>query len=214
MGELVFKEKEHIYEYEGRRIPSVTSILNIWILTHAGYVNTISGVVIGKEVFEAAQDFGTAIHLAIKYLLTTGLNWDGLDPSLIPPLKQAERWINDWKIKPIQEFTRVFIVEQPMMSKRYGYAGTLDIFCEISKVKGEVLCLTDWKTGDYGNASAQLAAYENLVREYTGCRKTIEKRVLYLPKDGGDYKFEQMNDKDSWSYFLSRLNCYKYERGK
>jgi hypothetical protein len=200
MSKLIFKPETHEYFVDGIRYPSVTQVLNEWILTYSGYVNTITDVVIGKEVFEAAQDFGSAIHLAIKYLLTTGLNWDGLDPSLIPPLKQFEQWRKDIDLE-------VLNCEEPMFSQRYGYAGTPDI---IAGSKNG-LVLVDIKTGDYGRIEAQVAAYEQLYREHVGVRRSIEKRVLYLPKDGGDYKFEQVNDKDSWSYFLSKLNIWKYQ---
>ena len=205
MSELLFNPDTHEYHVNGIRLPSVSQVLNTWILTYSGYVNTITGVVIDKEVFEASGDFGTAIHLAIKYLFTTGLNWDGLDPALIPPLKQFEQWRKDINLKLI-------FCEHSMFSKRYGYAGTPDI---IGEADGKIL--VDVKTGDYGQGAAQLAGYEQLYNENyrsSGGWRIVKKYVLYLPKDGGDYKFEVVNDKDAWNYFLSRLNCHKYERRK
>lgn len=210
MGELVFKEEGHEYFYDGVRVPSVTQILKVWIpISVYGveyYCNTFTGTVISAEKFREAGDHGRAIHKATKLILTDGLDWDSLDPSLVPPLNQFEEWRRIYKVIPI-------LIETPMYSKKLGVAGTPDIICRIM-VKGN-LATVDIKTGDLGVVEAQVTTYDQIHKEAYKCRASSDCFSLHLPKDGSTYQFRRIENRiKHFNLFKSRLYQFNYLRGR
>lgn len=206
---LTFEPVEHIYQWDGLPVPSVTQILNQWIRPSGSpyYVDTFSGATILAETFEAARDAGSAIHKGAAYILTgQGLDWDALSPELVAPLRQLEEWVRLFKVEPLY-------VEEPMFSTVLGVAGTPDILCRINGDKHAV-ALVDIKTGAYGLVAPQLYAYETIFREFHKCRKLIKRYVLHLPKNGGIYQFKPVEDNYAWPFFLARLSQWRYLKSK
>jgi hypothetical protein len=204
---LVYTDKTHTYTLDGVIVPSVTQIIGEWIdadIYGTMYkVNVYSGVAVLADKFTAPAEFGRAIHKAAYLILTgQGLNWGKIDSALVPPVKQFQKWMLDHNVIPV-------LSEVPMASRKYGYAGTPDIFCYLDK-KLKRLCLVDIKTGEYDMAGAQTAAYEPLYREHTGFRGMIDRYVLHLPKDGSSYKFFKLENRQDWHFFMSKLMEYKY----
>lgn len=202
---LEFDEKEHVYRWDGKVVPSSTQVIGEWqkvnVYGNDYYVNNFTGTVVRSETFERAADFGRAIHKAALYMLSVGVNWDALASELVNPLKQFEKWLVDYKVRPVQ-------VEKPQYSKRYKYAGTSDIIC---LVKGDKLIVCDIKTGEYDLAGPQLASYEVLYRENSGWKGKMGRCVLHLPKGGSPYVFEPFRDRlRDWSFFQSRLYQHNY----
>lgn len=201
--DFTFDKKTHTYKKKGVRIPGVTQILNEWILLHDRrgfyYVNILSGATISAETFRYAGERGTAVHSGVKLVLEGTLDWDVLDTILVKPLRQFEAWKKKYNIH-IGVDT---ICEVAMMSERYQYAGTPDI---ITPIKG-VISVIDIKTGAWGQAAAQLAAYEQLYREHTGYKGKINHYVLDL---SGENNFTQVRDAGAWGFFLNCLGKYKY----
>jgi hypothetical protein len=62
-------------------------------------------------------------------------------------------------------------------------------------------------------AGPQLAAYEKLDQE-DGARKPRKRAVLYLPKDGGQWKWVPMEGRQDWTFFETRLFQYNYLKGR
>jgi len=201
---LHFEEDEHIYRWNGIIVPSVTQALQEWVKVKLGrydyYVHTIKGTAVNAVDFEAAGDFGTAVHRACHYIMLDQLDWATVDDALIPCLVQFEQWIEDFKFKP--EY-----IEHQMYSKKLGYAGTADIRGTILNNK---IVLPDIKTGIYSMVGPQTAAYEELFKETERKRKAAERYVLYLPKDGSKYKFEPVKAQGDWRFFLNRLSQWRY----
>lgn len=206
---LTFEESEHIYRWNGAVVPSVTQILSTWVKPHGRgiYVNTCTGAVVEADVFEAAQDTGRAIHKAAEYILTgQGLDWDAIDRVLIPPLKELEKWVDDYQVKPLH-------VETPMYSVKHRVAGTPDLIGEMWGFNR--LCLVDIKTGINNPTSGpQTAAYELIYREQGNYRKPIIRQELILPKYGGQYKFTQLDNGLDGAYFLAKLFQYNFRGGR
>jgi hypothetical protein len=201
---------EHIYKLDDKTVPGVTSVISEFIpFSYRGedlYLHTLTGSVITKEIMDNASEIGSAIHKGMFYLLTgQGLNWDSLNPVLKPALKQGEQWIKDYS--PQWE-----LCEKSLYSNRYDYAGTLDFFGVVQGLKKGHKALIDHATGMYGGKGQQTAAYETLVREETGFRGIIDRFVLQLPRDGGDYKFVPMTDKTDFQRFLMKLQLKRMER--
>lgn len=203
---LNFDENEHVYRWDGEVVPSVTQAIQEWVRRPGSsyYVNTFTGVSVPAEYFEPARDFGSAVHKACKYLLTgEGLDWDSLDPVLVPPLRQFEQWTKDFKVKPLY-------IETPMYSHKHRVAGTPDLLCYLNGDKSFV-ALPDFKTGlDSPMTGPQTAAYEMISREDRKIRQVIRRFKLGLPKNGAQYRFTPLTNSHDLAFFLARRFQYSY----
>ena len=210
---LKFDEPNHTYSWNGSKAPGVTTILGEYVKSNIYgteyYVNTFNGSAVDAEKFRVAADHGNAVHLAIKYLLTDGLDMESLDPSILAAVNQFEEWRDEY----VKE---IILVEEPLFSTRFGYAGTPDLICELrpkyERIYRARVCLTDFKTGAHGMSGPQTAAYEQLYKEHSKYRGKILRTVLKLPKDGGDYKFLPEAGRQDFNMFeacLFRHNFYK-----
>jgi len=201
---LTFNESTHEYLWEGKPVPSVTQVINEWMeISVYGakyFTNRFTGLTINAEVFRAAGEFGTAAHAGVKVLAEgRELDYNALHPSLYHPLAEFVQWKKD--CSPI-----FHLIEKPLYSAKYRYAGTPDLICTIDRH----LSVVDIKTGGYDTAGIQMAGYEQLYREDVK-RGTLHMRryVLHLPKDGGNYKFIQQADTTDFSCFLGLLFAHQ-----
>ena len=198
---LTFDESTHTYHLNGDRLPSVTQIIGDWIKVSGYYFNVFSGARVKAELFEAAGEFGTAVHNMVQYHIEGDLDITTLDPDFLAVLLQFEKWFDATNPEIID-------TEAIGYSKRYKFAGKRDIKCIIKKQ----LHIVDIKTGAFDMAGPQLAAYVQIDKEMDSSRMTRYRDVLYLPKDGGDYKFVSFSDLNDFPFFLSRLTTYNYLR--
>lgn len=201
---LTFDSIEHIYRWDGNIKPSVTTILNEWIKVNVNgwdyYIHTTKKSVIPAHIFEAAGDYGTAVHLIFKlYILGLGVNKDGLHPDLLPALEEIERF----KTEHIEE---TILCEEPLYSEMFDYCGTPDWFGRLRGIKRRTLL--DVKTGDFDLVAMQLAAYEHLVRKETGYKGMIDHYVLSIPKSGGS-DLIKIEDRGAFNAFKNRHSYYK-----
>jgi len=205
---LTFDVGTHTYYLHGQRIPGVTSILGELIRVEWGntdvYVSTITRQIIPAEVIHCAGDMGRAIHRCMDLILRHGVDAVYYPPEIDPAVKALVQWQKDWQ-------PEIIAVEHPICSKRYFYAGTLDIHCYIPKLKS--LSTTDVKSGVGALCGPQLSAYNQGLRENTGERKKIMRHKLQLPKKEGEtYKFiHYKDDVRDWSYFQSRLFAKQFQ---
>lgn len=206
---LNFDPGNHIYKLGDRVVPSVTQVIGEWVEAPYYYINTFTGAVVKKEVFEAGGDHGTAIHKACRLILKYGhgiLDWEALDISLLHQLEQFKKWLEDF-------FPEIVFIEEPMYSKKFGYAGTPDIIAEMRAKRTvsakRIPAVIDIKTGAFDMAGPQISGYEQLYKETFKYRGTVLRYVLHLPKTG-PYKFIPMTNKADWDFFRSRLFQYQY----
>ena len=203
-------DANHQYSENGVHVPGVTSILGEWIKAEwygqTFYVHARTGFTLSESRIKELASIGTAIHRGMLFMLTgQGLNWDRLNPVLVAPLRQGEKWIQENK-------PTVIIAEKPLYSKRYGYAGTLDLFCATNKTKKGHRMLIDIKSGMFDSAGPQTAAYEVLAREETGFKGIIDRFVLRLPKDGSEGGMVALTDKTDLQYFLHKLTIWNEDQ--
>lgn len=203
---LRFEEDGHRYTWNGQPVPSVTTVLREWVKTPVGYIHTVNGSMVDADKFEMAGALGTAVHRGAALILQDDLDWDSLDPALVAPLREFEKWVDDYKVKPLH-------IEEPMYSEKHGVAGTPDI---IGTVKGfRHLDITDIKTGLVNEVvGAQVAGYEIIFRECEKYRKPIVRHELILPRDGSPYKFNALTNSQDGPFFLSRLFQHQYLNAK
>ena len=204
---LTFNKERHEYRWQGDIVPSVTQILAEWrevrVYGSAYHVNVFDGTVIAKDIFSAAADFGSAVHQGAALILQGGLDWEALDPALVPVLRQFERFVLERKLQPV-------MVEGQLFSKLYWYAGTTDIIGKIDRDNS--LLVIDIKTGGYSMAGPQTAGYEQAYREETRYRGRMKRAALLLPKDGSDYKLVPLTRRDDFAFFKVRKYQYEWMR--
>lgn len=208
---LEFDEKTHTYTYDGQVAHSVTTIIREWLdveLSGVAYkVNAFDGKAVAASLFQGAADHGTAVHDAIKYYLTCGVDMEALHEDIRKALDMFIAWFDEY-------VDEVISVEKPLYSQIYHYAGTADLICKLKRKYGGKRAVVDFKTGAFGLAGPQLAAYENLHREDSGYKGLIERYVLKLPKTGDSCKFTKEEGRQDWAFFKTRLFTYNFMKGR
>jgi len=222
-GILEYDEQAHQYKFDDKNVPSVTGLSNLlpkgqgllnWmidqpllkhsklILEHLEKGNEISSLDLRKfkkealaennKIKETAGDIGTDLHeLYEKWKL--GKPFIEPKDNIIKPMFDKLRIFDkELGIKPIH-------IEKKIYSKKYGYAGTLDLICTTKKSKE--LCLIDWKTSKaiYDNYIYQPMAYKIAYEEETG-EKIKQMKIIRIPKNGQaieirDVKFSKIHFK-------------------
>lgn len=208
--EFTFDPESHIYGFDGRVLPSVTQSLNEWrevtVYGKRFFIHTINGTVVEGEVMDNAAAFGRAIHVGAALILQDDLDWGDLDPALVAPLREFEKWVDDYKVKPVH-------IEEPMYSEKYGVAGTPDIIGTVNGFRH--LDITDIKTGLVNEmVGPQVAGYEIIFREREKYRKPIVRHELILPRDGSPYKYNELTNSQDGAFFMSRLFQWQYLNAK
>ena len=147
-----------------------------------------------KEKVEAdleyAGDFGTKAHLYFESLLKgESINPDS---SHLKHVEKFKAWIEDHQVK----FTHL---EIPLVSKKYGYAGTCDFIGRMSTCHdgaccreplGEMIVVADWKTSrSYAiTAGWQMAAYRQAAIEMGIVDESCGMAGIHIPRTGGRIK--------------------------
>ncbi len=125
---------------------------------------------------DEAAAFGKSVDAALTAHMS-GANLIPLDmpDNWLQTIEAAKRWLET-------NIDEVYAVQQPIVSLKYGYAGTPDLYC---RRRGHKLpCILDYKaTGDlYWSHRFQTAAYRQAAKE-TYEDKGAERIVLHLSKD-------------------------------
>lgn len=192
---------------DGTPIPGVTTVLNIlakpaliqwaWEL---GRQNLD-----WREVRDSAGDIGTLAH----FLIMCHLKGETPDTSEYSPadiekatncLNKFKNWLKEHPISPV-------MIETPLVSEKYKFGGTLDLFAEYN---GEFV-LVDFKTGKaiYPEMLYQVAAYQKLLEEQGW--PVASARILRIGRDE-DEGFEEVirsNLDKEWQIFLRCLEIFK-----
>jgi hypothetical protein len=129
---LTFDEPTHAYEIDGEPVPSVTQVLN--------------AVMPGWQAGEWYLQRGQAVH-ACAAMIARRQKFDH-DSAITGQVTACYRFFRE--LNPT-----VIAVERRVASARYGYAGTLDLLCEL---QGR-LCVLDYKASISEATPYQVAAY-------------------------------------------------------
>jgi hypothetical protein len=157
--------------------PHVTEILR-----DAGLVST-------EWMTDEDRDRGTAVHLAIKYLLEGTLDRSSLDPTVAPRIAQFERFMVE--VRP-----RIYAVECPVWHPLYQYQGTLDLDVAINRRDGIIDTKGPTVSPWHG---VQLSGY---LKARAQIRSSVRARWnLYLHDDR--YRLVEQTNIHDWGAFLA-----------
>lgn len=182
---LHFEAERHVYRYNGRVVPGVTSVLEP--------LQFLDGV--PWAVLEAAREFGTHVHLACHLYNQDELDIATLDDALVPYLQGWTAFLNETGFVVTASEERVY--------SKIGYAGTADAFGDWQNTSWVV----DIKSGVVPDTvGAQLAAYQQaaIIRP--------RRRLCVQLTGNGDYKLHEQKDLADFSLFTSALNIYNYRQ--
>jgi hypothetical protein len=185
---LQFDEPSHTYRVGGATVPGVTAAL--------AALEDFSDV--SPPVLQAAQRFGHHVHKACALLVRGQLDWDRLDPALVPYIRGADRFLKESGIIVVGSEVAVY---HPL----HRYAGTLDL----AGIWRERLGIFDFKSGEIPRTvGPQLAAYEAAyIHDKPKSRPTRRYVIALRPND---YRVKLLTDPNDYSMFLSALNCFKF----
>lgn len=108
---VIFNEADHSYDYNGRKLPSVTEIL-----AAEGFIN--------KSFYdERSRQRGEYVHLATELDDLGQLDESTVDGTIRP-------YLEAWRAFKCDIGLRVVSVELSLANATYGYAGTIDRVCE------------------------------------------------------------------------------------
>ena len=149
---------------EGKRVPSVTTILGILnkpaLLTWAWQCG-VDGLDY-RSVRDDAAGVGTLAH----YLIMCDLKHEKADISEYSPqdLERAENCLLKYWEWEKQNKPQPILIEQALVSEKLGFGGTIDCLAKV----GNEFWLVDYKTGKaiYPEMIYQLAAYKALLSEH------------------------------------------------
>lgn len=187
---LHFDAETHTYTLDGRRLPSVTEVL----------APLIDYSRVPQDVLEAARVFGSHVHKACDLFNRDELDFDSLDPALVP-------YVSAWKQFLEDTGAVVIASETPVFHDQLGYAGTPDVVL----AWGNRIVIPDLKSTAVvpPTVGPQTAAYAKAYQRMHGGREP-ERRCIQLNADG-TYRVHAKREASDWSYFLSALNCYRFK---
>jgi hypothetical protein len=182
-----FDAIKHQYRLAGRLLPSVTQVLQA--ITNFDRVPW--------DVLERARIFGHHCHLACHYFNLGKLDESDLDEQLRPRLGGYKEFLFRSKFQPIAS-------EEIVHSKRFGYAGMLDIR---GRMKGDY-ALVDLKSGAVPRSvGPQTAGYQE------ACEERPRRRYCVQLLEN-DFKLIPCNDPSDWAMFQSCLNVWNFNNAK
>ncbi len=175
---LTFDEARHQFFYQGDLVPSVTHILK-----DLGFYGSNS-----RFWTEEGRDRGSAIADAIDQDVRGVLDKGSLGLDNQPYFEAYQMWRHECRIK------KIYSSEEIVFSKRYGFAGILDLRCRHK----DLMSIVEIKTGSPEKwHSIQVKGYS------LAHGKHAETYLLYLKKNGS-YKFTQTAEPDmTWEHIMA-----------
>ena len=191
MGRFVFKKEDHSYWLEDQRLPSVTGVLR-----DAGLSIYHSG---NSEYY---MERGTLVHTATEMIDKGTLDWNSLDPVLLP---YCEAYAEFCSIMVNME--NLLISESPMYHPQHLYAGTPD---RLVPVNGMASLIDIKSGGPHPTNLLQVAGYWEMARAYLSLHIS-RAYILYLRNDG-TYRFiEVLSLRKHLQTFLAVLSAVRWK---
>lgn len=191
---LDFDPAAHVYTLNGRRVPSVTQILDP--------LNVLDGI--PWSVLEAARVFGNYVHAACHLYNLGTLDWDSMDDVLASYVRGYVRFLTDSGFVVIAS-------EERVASVKIQYAGTLDLRGVMPGKRPRRIIADIKSTATLPRTvGPQTAAYDAAYCEASG-EKQHERYCLHLKPDG--YTWAPLKDGrrvQDFTLFLSALNIHRF----
>jgi len=192
--------------------PGVTTVLGV--LNKPGlpkWANNLGlrGIDSSRFVSEAAETGTLAHEMIVSYFSGKPCDTKDYSANQITRAEQALSMFHKWAevYKP-----RAILLEKSLISHRYGYGGTLDLYAELTIGDRQFREICDFKTGSgpWPTHFAQLAAYRVLLEE--NGYEVENARLIKVPVDPSIQTFSesQLLHLDSyWKLFRHCLAIYK-----
>ncbi len=178
---FTFDEVTHTYCLGGKKLPSVTQILD-----------TV-GLISSFAKSETAALRGSLVHKACHYLAEGKLDWASVDARILGYVLAYQKFLDETRFEPE-------ILECSQYHRDYLYAGTPDAVGKHIKM-GRYLY--DIKTGSP-------AKYHGLqTAAYAGFFPGLIKRATLFLYDDETYNLRFHNDRTDWPDFISCLNVFR-----
>lgn len=184
---LTFEPTEHVYHFDGVRVPSVTQVLEPLI----DYDR------VPFRILEHAAQRGTAVHLATEFYDDGDLDEESIDPEILPYVEAWRRFREESGFTVERSEVRVY-------SPRHGYAGTVDA---IGYMRGRRIMVEKKTTAQLHPATAiQVSAYYRAFNESALPGKRVRSACSVWLRRDGTYRFDAYDPHDHWAAFLALLN--------
>jgi len=183
---LRFDDATHTYTVGGIVRPSVTQVLS--------RMHDFAGVPL--DVLEAAQERGTAVHLATQYHDEHDLDESSLDALVAG-------YLCGWKRFTADHAPSWTSIEAKGYSQRYGFAGTVD---RRGALRHAARAIVDIKTSLQSHRvwGMQTAAYRQIAAEEDPAWALARRFTVQLRADG-TYSLLAWDDPDDWPAFLALI---------
>lgn len=210
--------------------PSVTSIIKATTPLAPGLLKWYSdlGIEEAQRIMNEKAAYGTFLHIVCGQLLTAGIvDLDTLGDVIEAYVaEQGITWDTSWWLYEVQrdllafaafcseKEVKVIAVEISLISETLGYAGTIDLVCEMNFGKKVVRAIVDLKSGKkgfYEDYEIQLEAYRQLWNDqYPDLN--VEMVFNWAPKDWRkDPTYDLKNQTESTAAFKWPLLLQVYK---
>ncbi len=183
---------DHVYRFDGVIVPGMSEI------------TTALGIVDRSYFTEYGRERGSAVHQALEYHMTGGVDWSSVEERIKGYVESAILFLADAKVKPGPGTH----VERPLFHPLLRCAGTPDLVCEAF---GEP-CVPDWKSGGIGPAAGLVTAgYESMARiayPLPGKGAVRRRMAVQLHENGTLATKRDLNDGFDYAYFQSAVTLY------
>ena len=206
--QLTYSEDIHEYRWYNKPVVSSTQVLS-----SVGTKTIRNGIELWNPIGfndrflsdETAANFGKAFHKIASILLLDGI--PGFPAAMEPYVKMFRKFLSDFPFV-VLEHKGEPLVECPLYSERYCYAGTPDVW--VLEKGGKEIWLLDWKTStqDQGHWNYQTASYEQLGKEVFGFKMKIVRKTVRFTEENYFVRTRDNMPQD-FNGFLSCLNVLK-----
>jgi hypothetical protein len=190
---LHFDEALHEYTIDGRKVPSVTTVLRP--------VTAHEYRAVDRETMERTALLGQAVHKLIELDLAGTLDEDSLSDPLRPYLAM-------WRQFLAQSGFKMLLSEQIVHSARYGYAGRMDL---AGKLNNRFAVIDAKRTAAVPrSAGPQTSAYRDALAETRGDIpwRDADRYALHLTPER--WRLVPFNDPNDRRVFLAALTLHNY----
>lgn len=198
--DIIFQAEPHIYTVKGKRVPSVTQIIEA-----AGFGEDF--FMVPPNVLRLAQERGRAVHMACAYLNDGDLDIGSVDDRIWGYVQAYQAFCNKALIKTVATEKRMAVLN---IDRIGGLAGTVDWVCFL---KGGRRAIIDLKTGQNSSAGLQTAGYQMLWEAGHPKEPIYERYSLKLNRDG-TYKLRPEEKLTDAPAFLDALDYYHAKAAK
>ena len=208
------RNKAHI-QYKlnsGTLVPGVTTVLNS-ILAKPYLVEWAYQCGLKNQDYKKIRDTAGGIGTLAHYLVVCDLQGQEPDTKSYSPedISKANNCLKSYFAWKKHNLIKPTMVEEPLISEKYGYGGTLDIY----GILNDENVLIDLKTskGIYESYLYQLGAYGQLIFENTG-KQPDKALILRINKDNNDdFEIRFISNLDRYFEVFRHLLCvYKLQK--